>query len=94
MPYSPPKAHARKKTRRIDRRESAAARGYGHRWRKLRQMILARRPLYADCKKLGRVVLAEDVHHIVARRDGGKDEESNLEALCHSCHSKRTARGE
>lgn len=34
---------------------------------------------------------ATDVHHKVAKVDGGTDEESNLEALCHSCHSKKTA---
>ena len=92
MPYKPPKAHQPKK--RQDRRESAAARGYGARWRRLRRMVLSRNPLCADCERHGRVTLATDVHHVVAKRDGGKDEMSNLEPLCHSCHSKRTGKGE
>lgn len=57
-------------------------------------MFLRSHPLCADCERQGRVTPATDVHHLVARRAGGGDEESNLEALCHSCHSKRTASGE
>jgi 5-methylcytosine-specific restriction endonuclease McrA len=33
------------------------------------------------------------VHHIVPRRNGGGDEDSNLRALCHACHSRVTAAG-
>ena len=36
---------------------------------------------------------ATDVHHIVPRRDGGPDEEDNLMALCHACHSRVTGQG-
>jgi 5-methylcytosine-specific restriction protein A len=39
------------------------------------------------------VTEATDVHHLIPKRDGGCDEESNLEALCHSCHSKVTNTG-
>ncbi|MBX3001917.1 MAG: HNH endonuclease [Caldilineaceae bacterium] len=37
---------------------------------------------------------ATEVHHIIALRDGGRNEEGNLRSLCKTCHSKRTARGE
>jgi 5-methylcytosine-specific restriction endonuclease McrA len=32
------------------------------------------------------------VDHIVRRSDGGSDEWSNLQPLCHSCHSMKTSR--
>ena len=76
------------------KRGTAAQRGYGSRWRRLRELFLRAHPLCADCLRHGRAVAATDVHHLVAKRDGGGDDESNLEALCHSCHSRRTAAGE
>ena len=75
-------------------RGTAAARGYGARWQQLRSRVLSQHPLCADCAKRNVVTAATDVHHIAAKRDGGQDEESNLMALCHACHSKRTAAGE
>ena len=79
----------------IDRRVSSAKRGYGHRWRKWREMILSRSPFCADPFGLhgGAWVLATDVHHIIPKRDGGSDKEDNLQSLCHSCHSRVTAKG-
>ncbi|MBK9272934.1 MAG: HNH endonuclease [Flavobacteriales bacterium] len=78
-----------------DERGSAASRGYGARWRRLRRMILSRSPLcadpFGDHAAAGRVELATDVDHIVPRRDGGSDHAANLQTLCHSCHSRKTA---
>jgi 5-methylcytosine-specific restriction protein A len=77
-----------------ERRGTAAQRGYGGRWQRVRLMFLRSHPLCADCASRNQVTPATDVHHVVARRDGGGDEEGNLLALCHSCHSKRTQAGE
>lgn len=76
-----------------ERRGTAAQRGYGGRWQRVRAMYLRSHPLCARCEREGRVSMATDVHHIIPRRDGGADTESNFEALCHSCHSKVTAQG-
>lgn len=57
-------------------------------WRALRAEVLARDPICVDCRA------RESTHadHIVAKRDGGRDEASNLQALCPSCHSRKTCR--
>ena len=76
-----------------ERRGTAAQRGYGANWQRLRTMVLNASPLCAECDRQGRVTPATDVHHKVKRRDGGPDTFENLEPLCHACHSAITARG-
>lgn len=75
-------------------RGTAAQRGYDSTWRKVRRMQLAAQPLCEDCRNMGGTTLATEVHHIVARRDGGSNEFDNLMSLCKSHHSQRTAKGE
>ena len=74
-------------------RGTASQRGYGATWRRLRTMFLAAHPLCADPFGVheGRPVAATDVDHIVMRRNGGTDDESNLQPLCHACHSRKTS---
>jgi 5-methylcytosine-specific restriction protein A len=72
-----------------DDRESAAARGYGHRWRKLRLMHLRAHPM---CQHPGCEKAASDVDHVVPRARGGDDRDANLQSLCHAHHSEKTAR--
>jgi 5-methylcytosine-specific restriction protein A len=75
-------------------RPSAARRGYDGNWRKLRAMFLRRHPLCADPfgRHGGRPVVATEVDHIQPLSRGGGHEWDNLQALCRSCHSKKTAR--
>jgi hypothetical protein len=35
--------------------------------------------------------MATDVDHIIAKSKGGTDAYSNLQSLCHRCHSQKTA---
>lgn len=86
-----------------DHRPSASARGYGRRWEAFRLRVLADvagdefpegGPLCRDCLDEGRFVEATQVDHKRAHRG---DQAlmwaaDNLRALCHSCHSKKTAR--
>lgn len=63
------------------------------RWKRLRKMVLDQEPFCRECAAQGRAVFAEDVDHIV---DHGGDynlfwDMDNLQPLCHSCHSKKTA---
>jgi 5-methylcytosine-specific restriction protein A len=89
MPYSAQtlnKLFARPEQAKKDTRESAAKRGYGRRWQRLRLMVLARDPV---CRMCGRLE-STDADHIVAKEQGGLDTLENLQGLCHSCHSIKT----
>lgn len=69
-------------------RNAEKARVYDADWKRLRMVMLARFPVCSCGKK------ATDVDHIQSwrsRPDLRLDPE-NLRTLCHSCHSKRTAR--
>lgn len=70
-------------------RGSAAAQGYDARWRKIRGRYLKHHEV---CETPGCGQRATDVDHIKALKDGGTDEWSNLQALCHEHHSQKTAR--
>lgn len=61
-------------------------------WQALRASVLSDEPLCRACKTRGQVVPATDVDHIVPRAQGGTDARENLQPLCHSCHSRKTAR--
>lgn len=79
--------HSPRKPRQRGARPSAHQRGYGARWRELRATVLAERPL---CETPGCREMATDVDHRVRREAGGSDDASNLVALCHRCHSRKT----
>lgn len=74
------------------RRGSASSRGYGRRWRRLRAMILVQSPLCVMCLAENRTTAAVEVDHITPLRDGGDNTIENLQPLCKSHHSQKTAR--
>lgn len=69
-----------------DPRPSAHARGYGRRWQRLRLTILYRDPICVRCERRASI----DIDHIVPKERGGTDAASNLQGLCHGCHSRKT----
>jgi 5-methylcytosine-specific restriction enzyme A len=78
--------------RQFDRyRGSSASRGYGHRWRKLRRMVLARDLVCKIGVLCQGTALATEVDHIVPKSKGGDDSMENLQGACHACHSHKTA---
>lgn len=65
-------------------RPSAAKRGYGRRWQRLRLMVLSRDPICVKCNSP-----SEEVDHIIPKPNGD-DSMDNLQGLCKSCHSSKT----
>lgn len=73
------------------RRGNRHQRGYGAEWTKLRVIILKRDAGICQlCRAAGRIVFANEVDHIIPKAEGGTDEESNLQAICKTCHVKKT----
>lgn len=71
---------------------TAAQRGYGHAWRKLRLVILKRDGYRCQpCRRKGLLTAATQVDHIVPKAKLGTDHPSNLQAICDSCHEAKTA---
>ena len=76
-----------------ERRESSTQRGYSYKWQQARKGFLAKHPLCAECERQGRITAATDLDHIIPHK-GDKDAfwtRSNWQALCHPCHSRKTA---
>ena len=75
-------------------RERLAARDfkYDRRWRKRRDAHLRIEPLCRHCGASGIIKAATDVDHITPLSQGGADDDSNYQSLCHECHSCKTAR--
>jgi len=81
--------------RQVDaKRPTPAQRGYGPAWKKTRDDHLEKHPYCVDPYQVhgASQVLATDVDHVTPRKEGGTDDENNLQSLCHACHSRKTAR--
>lgn len=62
-------------------------------WRRLRHWWITNHPLCEKCKAEGRLVKATDVDHIIPHK-GNRHlffDSNNLQSLCRSCHSLKTA---
>jgi 5-methylcytosine-specific restriction protein A len=79
-----------------ENRPNANQRGYDYQWLKFREAYVFKHPLCVDCLAAGTVTATEEVHHIakVAQHPELKLVDGNLMALCKSCHSVRTNRGQ
>jgi group II intron reverse transcriptase/maturase len=59
-------------------------------WRELKEKIKAERGAKCEqCGSLGKL----DLHHIVSRKNKGKDSEDNLQLLCRTCHAQTPSFG-
>lgn len=66
------------------------------RWRRFARSFLIEHPLCEECQAEGRLEAATEVHHRISGRERPDLfwDWDNLQALCKSCHSRHTARGE
>ena len=65
-----------------------------HEWERIRRRILLRDKglcQCVQCRDAGRTTLATEVDHIVPLWQGGSDDESNLQAINHECHKRKSA---
>ena len=85
------RGHKRQVGRAYDRRRGTSTqRGYGANHRKLRKKVLAEEPLCRECLKENKLTPATEMDH----SDGNQWnlERSNLQGLCHGCHSRKTVK--
>jgi 5-methylcytosine-specific restriction protein A len=62
-------------------------------WRAVRAAFLRAHPLCEECAARGRKVAATVADHVVPLKAGGaRFGWTNLQALCVSCHNRKTAR--
>lgn len=87
--------HEREKNQEYEKeRGSARSRGYTKQWDKVSKAYREKHPLCEECEERGRVTAAVMVHHIKPVSEGGEwFDESNLRALCASCHASKPGHG-
>lgn len=62
-------------------------------WRLTRKRHLKEQPFCIECMKVGKIVKATIVDHIVPIKQGGaKYDSNNLQSLCWSCHSRKSVK--
>jgi 5-methylcytosine-specific restriction protein A len=64
------------------------------RWMAVRDLVLASEPLCRVCRSEGRITAANQVHHILERKDRPDlaVDTANLEPLCLPCHNGKRKR--
>lgn len=68
-------------------RASGTKQRYGRAWKRIRDRYVSVHPFCEVCYDRGMLVLTEEVHHQIPLSEGGTHDNSNLIALCKSCHS-------
>lgn len=90
MPNAP---RYRRRYKVVDKRPTAAARGYDSRWQEARREFLRSHPLCAKHFADGKLVPAMIVDHVVPHKGDYKLfwDRNNWQSLCKRCHDYKTA---
>lgn len=81
-------------TRRVTATPARAERIVGDTWMRIRDRILTRdegRCRCAECVRLGRLLPAQEVDHVVPLEEGGSNDDANLAAINVDCHKRKSA---
>ena len=79
------------RARMLEGRPGATPRTRGRAWMETRERWLRKHPLCIACLSQGRTAAAEEVDHVIPLWMGGRDDETNYQALCKACHAVKTA---
>lgn len=69
-------------------RDKAINERYDEEWKEVRQQYIVYKPYCEICRKYGKLIKADEVHHIKPLAEGGTHDFTNLISLCHRCHAK------
>ncbi len=85
--------HRRELRVRDAKRGTRTERGYSNVWLKSAKTFLVQHPLCEECLRQGKTTPATEVDHIVPHKGDSKLfwNVENWQALCHECHSRKTA---
>jgi 5-methylcytosine-specific restriction enzyme A len=72
------------------KKPTATKRITGRKLQAIRATLFMRQPLCVTCEVQGLVVLATQRDHIVPLMDGGADDDTNTQGLCHACHEAKS----
>lgn len=96
MPTAPKAFRMPNEVTAAEERPNSHQRGYTRRWYKMTAVFRATHLYCRACEAKGIMTPMTDVDHIVPHR-GNKElfeNPNNWQALCKTCHSEKTARGE
>ncbi|MGC4366522.1 HNH endonuclease [Hydrogenophaga sp. R2] len=62
----------------------------GRKLQEARARLFSDNPLCVRCSQLGRVTLATERDHVIPLSEGGTDNDSNVQGLCHDCHEEKS----
>lgn len=83
-------AHERVRQQRADTKTGEERTFYGSgRWKRIRLAQLRREPLCRLCLEEGVIKPARVADHIIPRREGGTEDESNIQSLCWTHHQRK-----
>lgn len=86
--------HLRSQAKQSDmRRGTRTERGYTNTWLRASKTFLTQHPLCIKCQEQNRITPATEVDHIIPHKGDKKLfwDQNNWQALCHECHSRKTA---
>jgi 5-methylcytosine-specific restriction enzyme A len=69
---------------------TAVKRITGRRLQAMRAALFARNPLCVECEKVGVVRVATQRDHILSLEEGGADDDTNVQGLCHEHHEAKS----